>query len=217
MTYKDIDAMVEEGEGFQLEFKRKVSSPEKIAKAFIGFANTKGGTILFGIDDDGSVVGVDSEKAELEMIMTAGSYYTEPPIEPSVEIVLYKGKDIIVVMIEESKEKPHTLLIDDDSGDRESKVFIRVNDKTVAASKEVERVLRSEQLDAPPLRITIGDEEHRLFEYLEKDERITVKGFAKLVNISNRRASRLLIKLVRAGILRIHTNEKGDYFTLAFD
>lgn len=217
MTYKDIAAMLEEGEGFQLEFKRKVSSSEKIARAMIGFANTKGGTILFGVDDDRSVVGVESEKTELEMIKTAGLFHVEPPIEPFIEIIPYKGKDVIAVTIEESNEKPHILLVEDENGEPDSKVFIRVNDKTLIASKEVERVLRSEQPDAPPLRIAIGEEEHRLFEYLEKEERITVNEFAKLVNISNRRGSRLLIKLVRAGVLRIHTTEKEDYFTLSFD
>ena len=56
MDYKDVDRFIEEGEGFEIEFKRKVSSPEKIARALIAFANTKGGTILFGVDDDGSVI-----------------------------------------------------------------------------------------------------------------------------------------------------------------
>lgn len=218
MNYRDIDVLLEEGEGFQLEFKRKVSSPEKIARTLIGLANTKGGTILFGVDDDKSVVGVESEKTEAEMIRTAGSFFSDPPIEPEIEVVAYKGKDLIVVTVEESRVKPHTWTVDDaTTGDMETKVFIRVNDKTVVASKEVERILRAENPDAPPLRIVIGEQERRLFEHLETNERITVKEFGKLVNISDRRASRMLIKLVRAGVLRIHTTEKEDFYTLAFD
>jgi len=218
MNYRDIDILLEEGEGFQLEFKRKVSSPEKIARTLIGFANTRGGTIIFGVDDDKAIVGVESEKTETEMIKAAGSFYSDPPIDPDIEIVPYKGKDLIVVTVEESRSKPHALSADDTSnGESESKVFIRVNDKTVIASKEVERILRSESPDAPPLRIEIGEEERRLFEYLENNERITVREFSKMVNISDRRASRMLIKLVRAGVLRIHTTEKQDFYTLAFD
>ena len=218
MNYRDIDVLLEEGEGFQLEFKRKVSSPEKIARTLIGFANTKGGTMIFGVDDDKAVVGVESEKAETEMIKTAGSFYSDPPIDPDIDIVPYKGKDIIVVTVEESRSKPHALVVDSAStGEMETKVFIRVNDKTVMASKEVERILRAENPEAPPLRIVIGDQERRLFDYLEKNERVTVKEFGKMVNISDRRASRMLIKLVRAGVLRIHTTEKQDFYTLAFD
>ncbi|HEY4613790.1 MAG TPA: ATP-binding protein, partial [Bacteroidota bacterium] len=66
MRYKDIELLVQEGEGFEVEFKRKVSSAEKISRALVAFANTKGGMILFGIDDDGSIVGVESEKTEVE-------------------------------------------------------------------------------------------------------------------------------------------------------
>lgn len=217
MNYKELELLLEEGEGTQLEFKRKVSSPEKIARALIGFANTKGGTILFGVDDDASIVGVESEKMEVEMIETAGTVYCDPPIEPNIEIISHKGKDILAVTIEESKEKPHYLVVDDDeTGDQETKVLIRVNDKTVIASKEVVKILRSESPDAPPLRISIGDTERRLFDFLEKNERITVKQFGKLVNIADRRASRILINLVRAGVLRIHTHEKEEYYTMSY-
>ncbi len=216
MTYKELQLLLEEGEGFHLEFKRKVSSAEKIARALIGFANTKGGMILFGIDDDKSIVGVQSEKLEVEMIQTAGRVHCHPPIEPGIEIVSYRGKDIIAVTIEESNQKPHSLILTDESDeDPETKVLIRVKDKTVVASKEVVKIIEAESPEAPPLRISIGENERSVLEYLDKNDQITVKEFGKLVNISDRRASRILIQLVRAGVLRIHTHEKEDFFTLA--
>jgi predicted HTH transcriptional regulator len=217
VNYRDIEVLLKEGEGFSVEFKRRVSSPGKIARALAGFANTRGGTIVFGVDDDRSIVGVESEKSEVEQIRMSASFYIDPPVEPRIEIVSYKGKDLIVVIVEESAAKPHYVLSENgDSGDQESRAFIRVNDKTVVASKEVERILKAEQPDSPPLRIAIGESERRLFDFLEEQERITVRQFGKLVNISDRRASRLLIQLVRAGVLRIHTTEKEDFYTLAF-
>ena len=216
MTYKDIDRILEQDEGFSLEFKRRVSSPKKIARTLIGLANTKGGMVLFGVDDDKTVVGVGSEKEEIEMILTAAEYHAEPPVATEITIVPYRGKDVIVVTIRESGLKPHELA-NTDADDEESRVYIRVNDKTVAASKEVVRILRAEQADAPPVRISIGDAERRLFDHLERTDRITVKEYASLINVSARRASRSLIQLVRAGVLRVHTHEKEDYFTKAFD
>ncbi|HEX9615182.1 MAG TPA: RNA-binding domain-containing protein [Bacteroidota bacterium] len=217
MNHKDIDLLLEDGEGPQLEFKRNVSSPEKIARTMVAFANTKGGSIIFGVDDDKTVVGVDSEKAEVEMIRSAGTDHCEPAIEPVIDIVSYKGKDVIVVTVEESDEKPSFLVDGNGSGDGETKVFIRVNDKTVSASKEAIKILESENPDAPPLRIAIGDPERRLLEYLESHERITTKEFGELIEIQPRRASRILIRLVRAGLLRIHTSEKEDFYTRSFD
>ena len=217
MDNKELKLLIEEGEGFHLEFKRKVSTPEKIARALIGFANTKGGTILFGVDDDKTIVGVESEKTEMEMIQTAGRVHCDPPIEPEVEILSYRGMDIIAVTVDESTQKPHSLVGNGDPDeDPESKVLIRVKDKTVVASKEVVRILESESPDAAPLRISIGETERSVLDYLDKNERITVKEFGKLGNISDRRASRVLIQLVRAGVLRIHTHEKEDFYTLAY-
>ncbi len=222
MDYKDVNRLIEEGEGFEVEFKRKVSTPEKIARALIAFANTRGGHILFGVDDDGTVVGVESEKSEVDLIREAGSLFCLPEISPVIEFVPFDGRDVIVAYVEESRDKPHYFTgpsngAGQGNGHEETKVFIRVNDKTVMASREVVRILRDERPDAPPMKIEIGENEKRLFRHLEAHERITAKEFARLVNISEQRASRILVSLVRAGVVRIHTLEKQDFFTLAFD
>ncbi len=220
MTYKDVNRLIEDGEGFEVEFKRKVSSPEKIARTLIAFANTKGGHILFGVDDDGSIVGVESEKSEVDLIEQAGTFFCVPEIHPEIDIVPFDGMDVIVAYVPESANKPHMFtgnVNGDAQGGEETRVYIRVNANTVMASKEVARILRSERVDARPMKIEIGENEKRLFKYFETNERITVPEFAKLVNISDRRASRILVALVHAGVVRIHTLEKRDFFTLAYN
>lgn len=218
MNFHDVNDLIEEGEGFTIEFKRRISSPEKIARTLISFANTKGGVILFGVDDNGSIVGVESEKSENELIEIAGKDFCDPPINPDIEIVPFKGRDVIVCHIVESKSKPHYYLGEHDRDNTgHTRVYIRVNDKTVMASREVIRILQNENLDAPPLKVSIGDNEKRLLKYLEMNERITVRELGRLINVSDRRASRMLVQLVRAGVIRIHTHEKEDYYTLAYD
>lgn len=209
MRFHDVTACIEEGEGLMVEFKRKVSSPEKIAREMIAFANTRGGIILFGVDDDKSIVGVESEKAELEDISYAAAHLCDPSIEHSVEIFNFNDLDVICIEIPESEEKPHFLI--DDGGEQKS--FVRVGEKSIQASKEMIRVLRHQHGASEPVRLIYGEAERRLFAYLEQNERITVKEYARLINVSERRASRLLVRLVRAGALAIHTMEKRDYFT----
>ncbi|MGB9591685.1 MAG: RNA-binding domain-containing protein, partial [Candidatus Kryptoniota bacterium] len=193
--------------------KRQFSSAEKIAKELIAFANTKGGMILFGVDDDGTIVGVESEKSETDLIFEAARKYCEPEIVPIVQVIELSGKDVVVAIVEESLKKPHRLQDYKNKIDRGSKVYIRVNDKSVLASREVVKILQSE---SEPLSISIGENERSLFKYLEENERITVKEFCKLVNISERRASKVLVNLVRAGLIRIHTGERTEYFTLSY-
>jgi predicted HTH transcriptional regulator len=218
MNFHDVNLIIEQGEGFNIEFKRRISSAEKIARTLISFANTKGGTILFGVDDNGSIVGVESEKSEIELIETAGSELSDPPIRTEIDIVPFNGKDVIVCSIAESRTKPHYFLGPQDRLDSENtRVYIRVNDKTVMASKEVVKILQDENPNAPPLTVAIGENERRLFQQLEQHDRITVREFGRMVNISDRRASRILVRLVRAGVVRIHTHEKEEFFTLAYE
>jgi predicted HTH transcriptional regulator len=160
----------------------------------------------------------------VELIGIAGADFCDPVIEPRIDIVPVMGKDVILAFVEESSTKPHFFLGESGRDDHaniddieSTRVYIRVNDTTVAASKEVVKILQNENPNAPPLTMSIGDNERRLFEYLEEHKRITTPGFGKLVNVSDRRASRMLVRLVRAGVIRIHTHEKQDFFTLAQD
>lgn len=212
MYLVELNELIENGENDCVEFKRKFSSPEKIAKEMIAFANSKGGKILFGIDDDKSIVGVESEKGELELISTAAKFYCEPEIEFNTDIMLLRNKDIVVVNIEESKKKPHKLISDDRSD--EVKVYVRFKDQSILASKETVKILQNSNHDSPPLKIYIGDIEKALFEYLNENDKITVKGFKKLVNISERRASRTLVNLVKAKVIRHNFFGNEEYFTL---
>ena len=209
----ELNELIESGENDKVEFKRKFSSPEKIAKEMIAFANSKGGRIIFGIDDDKSIRGVESEKGELELISTAAGFYCEPEIEFTTEMMLIKNKDIVIVNIEESKKKPHRLI--SENGNDDHKVYVRHNDKSILASKETVKILRNSNHDSPPVKIFIGDMEKALFDFLEINEKITVKGFKKLVNISERRASRTLVNLVKAKIIRHNYFGNEDYYTLA--
>ncbi len=215
MNYRELKELIEEGENLQCEFKLKFSTEEKIAKEMIAFANTKGGYLIFGIDDDKEIVGVESEKEVASLVTTTAKEYCVPPLEIKIDFIEVKGKEIVVVSIPESEQKPHRLQDYFDELDlNKSVVTIRVNDKSVQASKEMIRILRSQSSNKALIKYTIGQNEKLVFEYLKHKERITVKELSNLVNISERRASRTLVKMVRANLLMIHTKDNGDeYFT----
>ena len=216
MTRRFLLELIEEGENIQCEFKRHFTTPEKIVKEMIAFANTKGGYIIFGVDDDREVVGVDSEKSESEMIKDAAENYCEPPLKYSIDFVEAYGKEIVVASIPESENKPHRIQDYQNELDiNTSLVMVRVNDKSVQASKEMVRILRANSADLALKKYTIGQVEKMVFEYLGKYERISVKELSNLVNISERRASRTLVKMVRANLLLIHTKDNGEEFFTA--
>lgn len=213
MFLTELYNLIEDGENSRTEFKRKFSEPEKIAKEMIAFANSNGGRILFGVDDDSSIVGVQSEKGELELIDFAARYFCFPEVDYNYEVISIKKKDVVVVIIEESKKKPHRLI--SDKFPDSNKVYIRLNDKSVLASKETINLLKHSNPNSGPLMISYGDLEKQLLKYLSVNERITVKEFKKLSNISLRRASRILVNLVRAGIIIHHRDGEFEFYSIA--
>jgi len=215
MKKTEIIELIEEGENLHCEFKRKFSTPEKIAREMIAFANTKGGYLIFGIDDNKDIIGVESEKAESELIIDAATNYCEPAMELKINYVELYGKEIVVVEITESDKKPHRLQdYQKEFNINKAVVTIRVNDKSVQASKEMVRIMRAQANDLRLKKYTIGPNEKYVFDYLNENEKISVKELSDLINISERRASRTLVKLVRANLLIIHTKDNGEeYFT----
>jgi predicted HTH transcriptional regulator len=215
MKPKELIELIALGESSRLEFKRKLSSPEKIAKEIAALANTRGGQLLIGVDDDGTIVGVRSEKSEIDIIQSACGICIEPPVRYDIDIVSIYGTDVIVADIPESKRKPHIITIDDDNNERAIKrAYIRVGEKSVMASREMFRLMKYQSDSDKKLMLSIGDKEKRLFSYIEFHGRATVSDFAKMVNISKRQAERILIKLVQAGVLQIHNDSTHDYFTM---
>ncbi len=212
MYLVELHSIIENGENSKVEFKRKFTEPDKIAKEMVAFANTKGGMILFGVDDDREIIGIESEKAELELIDIAAKFHCEPEIDYHTEILCIKNKDVLIIHIPESKRKPHYLINDNDIS--KNKVYIRNKDKSVIASRETISILKYSNPDSKPFIFTLGKIEKQLIEILKVKERITVKEFKKLANISERRASRTIVNLIRAGILFHHIDGEYEYFTI---
>lgn len=214
MRRNELRDLIASGESSTLEFKRKFTTVEKFARELIAFANTTGGRLLVGVDDSGKVIGVDSEKEQIDQIEVS-LHSIDPPIQAQIDVVEVDFKDVIVVTIPQSQSRPHHF-VHPDAATRphDRPVFIRDGEQSVQASREMAKILRGMNPDAPPMTLSIGDREQRLFSYLERHQRASVADFARLVNISRRRASQILVKLVRAGVLHIRHDNGHDYYTL---
>lgn len=210
MKKKQLLELIEGGESLYCEFKLRFSSPEKIAKEMMAFANTNGGVLIFGVDDDGRICGLQSEKTESELVKQAVSEYCEPIIGYHIDFIRIVDKELVVISIPESSEKPHRLQDYLPKIDvRTAKVYIRVKDKSIQASKELIKILLHEHRGEGLKKYTVGTHEKIILSILEKSDFVTVKEISSELNISNRRASRTLINLTRAGLLLIHTKENG--------
>lgn len=213
MTRKQLTKLIEGGENLTVEFKQRFSTEEKIAKEMIAFANTNGGIIIFGVEDDGKICGVLSEKGEAELIKTAAEKYCEPPVEYKLDFLNIGEDELVVVSLSESENKPHRIQDYEKKLDLNvAQVYVRVNDKSVLAGKEMIKILQTQTSQSPLINYAISKNEKIAFELLNGKDTITVNELAAKANISNRRASRTLINMVRANLLYIHHKNNGEEF-----
>ena len=218
MTHDDLKRLVLLGEGLHLEFKNRVPRPEKIAREVIAFANTQGGTVLIGVDDDGTILGLRDAEEELYALSTALKGRVEPEVEVEISTVhVSRRRDVLVVVVPASLARPHVLVPEPGVQGEAARqhVYVRVGDQSVEASRESIRVMRAEGR-GEAVAFTFGEPERRLLEYLDRHERITVGEYARMAEMPPWRASKTLVALVRAGIVRLHPGPGGDdHFTAA--
>jgi predicted HTH transcriptional regulator len=192
-----------------LDYKQEITSANKIAKTMVSFANHKGGTLLVGVRDNKTIAGIRTED-EKYMLDLAASFYCKPEI--ILEIIEHDigGKIILECIVPHGNDKPYASKGDDGK----YWVYVRNKDKSLLASKVVVDVLRRQGSDRGTM-IKYGKNEEALLKYLEENERITLQAFRKKVHISKWRASKILVNLISAGVIRNHTHEKTEFYTLA--
>jgi predicted HTH transcriptional regulator len=203
----NLKKLILQGEGTTLDFKKTITSVEKIAKSLVAFANNKGGQLLIGVADDGVIRGVKSEDEERYMITKSAHQYCKPAIEPEFEEIYVDHKLVLVVKIAASDTKPHYAL------DEQKKwwVYYRVNDKSILASKFIVDVIKKSN-DGTANVIRYTDQEQKLFEFLTKEGRITLKQFSKLTRSSYRQAQTVIVSLILGGVIKPVTSEKEEYY-----
>ncbi len=206
----NIKKLILEGENVSLDFKKTISSAEKIAKTLVAFANNRGGRLLIGVADDKTIKGVKSEEEEKYMINKAAHVFCRPALEPTFEEIIVDHKLVLIVHIAKSDIKPHYAMNEAD----EWWVYFRVKDKSILASKIIVDVLKESNKEIGQL-IAYSDYERKLLSFLAVHGRITLKEFSKLTRCSNKKAQKVIVSLILTGVLFPNTSEKEEYFTSA--
>lgn len=128
----DIEKLAHLPESKTLEFKRDTSSLDSILKAVVAFANTSGGIILIGVEDDGTIVGLDNSGKEQEKIVNSIANRIKPLLSPDFTIVTVRDKQVLVIQVD-YVPAPYYLA---DKGEAAG-VYVRLGNTNRAVSGEV--------------------------------------------------------------------------------
>jgi len=160
--------LIRGGEDTFLELKVKLSNAEKISQEIVALANTGGGVIIFGVNDQLRVEGVDDPERVQEELVRICREEIQPPVVPFIDrIALDNGRRIVALDVD-TKRRPYRT--------RDGRFYIRIgSDKREASREELSalldeaRPLGHENIPVPGASLSAIDEAH-LWSYLREFE-----------------------------------------------
>jgi len=131
MLKSELLEIIANGENSGVEFKRDDIRPEQLAKEIVAFANVQGGRILLGVEDDGTLTGLQRDDTQ-EWIMNVFRDKVHPQIIPFYEeITVEPGVKIGVISLAQGIAKPYVV-----RHNNREEVYIRMGDRSELASRE---------------------------------------------------------------------------------
>ena len=134
----DILTIIATGESEAVEFKRTIDNPESIAGEIVAFANSNGGLLLFGVEDNGAISGLSDANSIFQSLTHICRDRCIPPVSPLLEQVTVNSKDVILLTVkpELNRQKPYRT-----AGGR---FYMRVGrDKKDATGRELLRIAQA--------------------------------------------------------------------------
>lgn len=160
--------LIRGGEDTFLELKVKLSNPEKIAQGIVALANTGGGVIVFGVNDQLRVEGVDDPERVQEELVRICREEIYPPLIPFIDrVALDNGRRIVALDID-GRRRPYRT--------KDGRFYLRIGAEKREASREEISVLLDESRplhfeSVPVLGSNIEDiDEAHLWSYLREFE-----------------------------------------------
>lgn len=106
-TRTELLRLIRGGEDTYLELKVKLSNPERIAQGIVALANTDGGTIIFGVNDQLRIEGVsDPDDVRDELVRICRDEIV-PPIVPLIDTIAFDSGKRVVALDVDAKKGPY--------------------------------------------------------------------------------------------------------------
>jgi ATP-dependent DNA helicase RecG len=150
----ELMRLVRGGEDTFLELKVKLSNPERIAQEIVALANTGGGVIVFGVNDQLRVEGIEDGETVQEELVRICREEIVPPIVPFIDRLAFDNGRRIVALDVTGKRRPYRT--------RDGRFYLRIGaEKREATPEELATLLDESRPvtfeNVPALGATIAD------------------------------------------------------------
>lgn len=109
MNLTELQQTLAHGEDSRHQFKRDATNSDGLAAELAAFANSGGGWLFLGVDDDGSIAGLDGAAVRRlnQLLSNAASQHVRPPVHPLTENVQTDQGIVMVVEVLDGLAKPY--------------------------------------------------------------------------------------------------------------
>ncbi len=213
MTVQELKKLVETGEGQQTEFKKKIHHTDKLLREIVAFSNADGGTLLIGVQDNKVITGVKDSNEVMTVLEKAISDLIKPKIRYHFRVVpVTRNRNVVSLSILSSRRKPHYVLPASNSGKRMA--YYRFGDKSIQASNELLQVIKFRARSKNGYLLKYSDDVRRALQFLNTRTSVTLAGFSEFAGLNKPAASKTLVDLVLANVIKLIPRDNEDLYVL---
>lgn len=106
-TRSELLRLIRGGEDTYLELKVKLSNSEKITQGIVALANTDGGTIIFGVNDQLRIEGVSNPEWVQQELTRICREEIVPPLVPMIDVIAFDSGKRIVALDVDGRKRPY--------------------------------------------------------------------------------------------------------------
>ncbi len=107
MIDNEISNKIKAGESVLIEFKKSTAELKNALEDLCAFANHKGGTLIFGIDDKGKIIGQKFSDTTIKKVTSQILNLITPKIYPLITTIKIENKSLLLIELENNSEKPY--------------------------------------------------------------------------------------------------------------
>lgn len=133
----EITKLIGETSEYDKKLKLEMKKPKSWCRSVSAFANTYGGSLIFGISDDNQIIGLENPDKDAEIISEMIKSRLDPIPEFKIRFQKEEDKVLLIVDILKGEETPYYY-----SGDGVLEAYVRIGNESVkASSTELKRLV----------------------------------------------------------------------------
>jgi Putative DNA-binding domain len=211
---EEVLTRIRAGEDARTEFKQRLPQGDRALRTLVAFANTRGGWLLLGVSDQGTIVGLEEPRAVQSELESASAQWIDPPLPLEFQVIQLEQRRILLCVVRASRRAPHRLR----HPRAEAEVLVRAGASSRSAEGASLRALERGHKGAGPRNRL----ERQILDWLARERRealrplggATVERFARASNIGYERARRAFVHLELAGAILGSGHGKRRTYTL---